>query len=107
MARPSDGDNPPRIGCAARPGRANGRRRAGAGRPDGEDNRLHIAYPIESRGEVHGAIVVDAVAKPGPDLQRILRRLHWGAGWIEGFVWRNRSEEMKSRLDAAATRSRC
>ncbi len=71
--------------------------------PTVEDNRLHIAYPIESRDEVHGVIVVDAVAKPGPDLQRILRRLHWGAGWIEGFVWRNRAEGMKTRLDAAAT----
>ena len=67
-----------------------------------DESVLHIAYPIESRGEAHGVVVVDAVAKPGPDLQRILRRLHWGAGWIESFVWRNRTEEMKQQLDAAA-----
>ncbi|MCK1711519.1 MULTISPECIES: HlyD family secretion protein [unclassified Bradyrhizobium] len=72
---------------------------AGAG-PD--DTGLHIAYPIESRGEIHGVVVVDAAAKPGADLQRILRRLHWGAGWIEGFVWRNRTEDVKHQLDVAA-----
>jgi multidrug resistance efflux pump len=68
-----------------------------------DESGLHIAYPIESRSEVHGVVVIDAVAKPGPDLQRILRRLHWGAGWIEGFVWRNRTEEVKQQLDVAAT----
>ena len=67
-----------------------------------DDSGLHIAYPIESRGEIHGVVVVDAAAKPGPDLQRILRRLHWGAGWIEGFVWRNRADEVKHQLDVAA-----
>ena len=67
-----------------------------------DESGLHIAFPIESRGEVHGVVVVDAVAKPGADLQRILRRLHWGAGWIEGFVWRNRTEESKRQLDVAA-----
>jgi multidrug resistance efflux pump len=63
---------------------------------------LHIAYPIESRGEVHGVVVVDVAAGPSSDLQRILRRLHWGAGWIEGFVWRNRTEDVKHQLDVAA-----
>lgn len=66
------------------------------------ESRLHIAYPVEHRGEVHGVVVVDVVAGSGADVQRILRRLHWGAGWIEGFVWRNRTEDVKHQLDVAA-----
>jgi multidrug efflux pump subunit AcrA (membrane-fusion protein) len=63
---------------------------------------LLIAYPIENQGEIHGVVVMDTAAKPGAELQHVLRRIHWGAGWIEAFISRNLVSEARHKLDAAA-----
>jgi hypothetical protein len=63
---------------------------------------LLVAHPIEGLGEVHGVLVMDTAAKPGSELQQVLRRMHWGAGWIEAFIARNRVAEVGHKLDAAS-----
>jgi hypothetical protein len=53
---------------------------------------IHVAYPIDVRGQVYGVVVLDVLSHPGVDLQTVLRQLHWGTGWLEGLFWRIRSE---------------
>lgn len=77
-------------------------------RPSSEDGgsaraHHHIAYPIESDGGIHGVIVIDTGTPSGTELRDIMRRLHWGAGWIEGLVWRQRHGAAEARLADAAT----
>ncbi|MBI4241068.1 MAG: HlyD family efflux transporter periplasmic adaptor subunit [Candidatus Rokubacteria bacterium] len=82
------------------------------GGPDGGPSRerYEVAYPIEVAGRLHGVIVLDVVPRPEPQLQAVLRRLHWGAAWLEVLFRREeaaRDEAAKGRLqmvlDLAAT----
>jgi multidrug efflux pump subunit AcrA (membrane-fusion protein) len=66
------------------------------------ESGLLIAYPIEGLGEIHGVVVMDTSANPGAELQKILRSIYWGGGWIETFILRHRSADAVHRLDAAA-----
>jgi multidrug resistance efflux pump len=62
----------------------------------------HIAYPIEVSGKVHGVVVLEAEPSPMVDIQAHMRRLHWGAAWIEVMIRRSeatQSEELKERLE--------
>jgi RND family efflux transporter MFP subunit len=54
----------------------------------------HIAYPVEVSGKVHGVVVLEAEQSPRGEIQDIMRRLHWGAAWLEVMV--RRSEAAKS-----------
>jgi RND family efflux transporter MFP subunit len=70
-----------------------------------------VAYPIEVAGRLHGVVVLDVVPRPEPQLQAVLRRLHWGAAWLEVLARREetaRDAAVKGRLQtvldlAAAT----
>ena len=42
-----------------------------------------IGYPIEVRGALHGAAVLEVLPASESQLQAMLRQLHWGAAWLE------------------------
>jgi hypothetical protein len=63
---------------------------------------LHVAYPLEADGDVHGAVVLDLVARPEVQLQSVLRQLLWGAGWLEALLRRQRAGHEAHRLERAA-----
>lgn len=52
---------------------------------DGEtwDGSYEIGYPVEVRGALHGAIVLDVSPTSEEKLQGMMRQLHWGAAWLE------------------------
>lgn len=47
---------------------------------------LLLAYPLDVRGELRGVVVLDAVARPEPQVQAALRALHWGMGWLDAML---------------------
>lgn len=63
---------------------------------------LHVAYPVEADGEVHGAVVLDVVARPEAQLQGVLRQLLWGAGWLEALLRRQGAGRESRTLERAA-----
>ena len=40
---------------------------------------FHVAYPIEAVGKLRGVVVLDVAPRSEPELQAVLRQLHWGA----------------------------
>lgn len=64
-------------------------------------NAAHVAYPVDVRGRLWGVVVVDVGACPEAALQEILRRLHWGSGWVEALFHR-RQAELDARQVAAS-----
>jgi hypothetical protein len=42
-----------------------------------------IAYPVMHSGSACGVAVLDLQCASEPALQRAMRQLHWGAGWLE------------------------
>ena len=52
----------------------------------------HIAYPIEVDEKLHGVVVLDVASRPEPQLQTILRQLHWGSAWLEVLFRRQESQ---------------
>lgn len=52
---------------------------------EGETQNGHnqIGYPVEVRGSLHGAAVLDVVPRSGVELQGLMRQLHWGSAWLE------------------------
>jgi hypothetical protein len=63
---------------------------------------LHVAYPVETDGEVHGTVVLDLAARPEAQLQAVLRQLLWGAGWLEALLRRQGAGRESRRLERAA-----
>jgi RND family efflux transporter MFP subunit len=64
--------------------------------PEGADGappreRYDVAYPIEVGGRLHGVVVLDVAPRPEPQLQAVLRRLHWGVAWLEVLLRREES----------------
>jgi multidrug resistance efflux pump len=53
-----------------------------------------IAYPIEISGQLHGVVVLGVDQQDKKEVQAIMRRLHWGAAWLEVLI--RRSETAKS-----------
>ena len=63
-----------------------------------------VAYPLEVRNELYGAIVLDVYPQAESELQALLRQLHWGAGWLESLFSRERLEQevaAKGRIQRA------
>jgi len=61
----------------------------------------HIAYPLEVSGKVHGVVVLGVDLRSRDEVQTIMRRLHWGAGWLEVILLRSdiaRSADTIERL---------
>lgn len=71
------------------------------GRP-AEAPGLVLAYPVDLRGEVRGAVVLDVAGRPEAQVQLAFRALTWGMGWIDAML---RGEEV-ARLASGAERSR-
>jgi RND family efflux transporter MFP subunit len=42
-----------------------------------------VSYPIEVRGVLHGATVLEIPSRSDDKLKGAMRRLHWGAAWLE------------------------
>lgn len=62
---------------------------------------LVLAYPVDLRHELRGAVVLDIAARADVPLQQALRALHWGIGWLDSML---RGEEV-ARLATGAERS--
>lgn len=71
------------------------------GRP-AEAPGLVLAYPVDLRGELRGAVVLDVAGRPEAQVQQAFRALTWGMGWIDAML---RGEEV-ARLAHGAERSR-
>jgi multidrug resistance efflux pump len=68
----------------------------------GQPNALVIvAYPVELDGQLQGAVVLDVAERPEAMLQRVLRQLHWGIGWIETLFLRRQTLEHDETLQRA------
>lgn len=63
---------------------------------------LVLAYPLDLRGELRGAVVLDVAGRPEAQVQQAFRALTWGMGWLDAML---RGEEV-ARLGEAADRSR-
>ncbi|HYF20522.1 MAG TPA: HlyD family efflux transporter periplasmic adaptor subunit [Ramlibacter sp.] len=63
---------------------------------------LHVAYPVEADGDVHGTVVLDIAARPEAQLQGVLRQLLWGGGWLEALLRRQGAGREVRRLERAA-----
>ncbi len=61
----------------------------------------HAAYPVDISGKLWGVVVVDLGACPDLTLQGALRRLHWGAGWVETLFHRRQAEQDAQKLATA------
>ena len=79
---------------------------------EGETQNGHyeIGYPIEVRGVLHGAAVLEVVSKSEAKLQGMMRQLHWGAAWLELLCSREAvaaekatRERLQAALDLVAT----
>jgi Barrel-sandwich domain of CusB or HlyD membrane-fusion/GAF domain len=56
-------------------------------------NGVHVAYPIEVAGCLHGVVVLDVKAPSRAGLNVTLRQLHWGMGWLETLFRRKQADE--------------
>jgi len=83
------------------------------GEPDegqAQNGYYEIGYPIEARGSLHGAAVLEVTPKSEGKLQGMMRQLHWGASWLELLFAREAEaaeketrEKIQAALDLVAT----
>jgi RND family efflux transporter MFP subunit len=69
-----------------------------------ENGHYEIGYPIEARGSLHGATVLEVTPKSEAKLQGMMRQLHWGAAWLELLFSREAvaaEQETRERIQAA------
>jgi multidrug resistance efflux pump len=57
-----------------------------------------VAYPVEVTGMLQGVVVIELAGQTQADLVAALRRLHWGAGWLETLFRRHESDQSVARL---------
>lgn len=73
-----------------------------AGEEVNAPENVHVAYPIEVSGKLHGVVVLEVEEHPRQELQAILRMLHWGAAWLEVMIRRGEAQkasELSERLE--------
>ena len=77
---------------------------------DPQNGHYEIGYPIEVRGALHGAAVLEVASKSEAKLQGMMRQLHWGAAWLELLFSREAvaaekttRERIQAALDLVAT----
>ena len=63
-----------------------------------EDGEAHAAYPFDVAGKLWGVVAVNVGRQPDAALQDALRRLTWGAGWIETLFYRRKAEQDGQRV---------
>ncbi|WBH15000.1 efflux RND transporter periplasmic adaptor subunit [Sphingomonas radiodurans] len=59
--------------------------------PVAKNGHTLIAYPVASSEQIHGVIVLALADSSSSGLQRALRELHWGVGWILSLVWQHKA----------------
>jgi hypothetical protein len=71
---------------------------------------LHIALPVQRQTETIGIVVLAGRRRSDEDSQLLLRRLHWGLGWLQHtvsstktLVHERRMQHMGALLEALAT----
>ncbi|MFZ4407309.1 MAG: HlyD family efflux transporter periplasmic adaptor subunit [Paracraurococcus sp.] len=64
----------------------------------GGPDAAQAAYPIEAGGTLHGVVVVEVRGQPPAAMAGVLRRLHWGAGWLETLIRRRNAEQDEARI---------
>jgi multidrug resistance efflux pump len=72
--------------------------------PNHFPENIHIAYPVEVDGQLHGTVVLGVDESDRNAVQAIMRQLHWGAAWLEVLIRRTRagaSEAVSGRLQKA------
>ncbi len=63
---------------------------------------LRIAYPVDLRGDLRGAVVYELSARDEAQVQAAVRALHWGIGWLDALL---RGQEIE-RLGQFSQRAR-
>jgi RND family efflux transporter MFP subunit len=83
-------------------------------RPTGEpgeppEPRVHVAYPLEVAGRLHGVVVLEVTPRADDELQAALRQLYWGSAWLEVLLRRDAEvretaarQRLQTVLDMAA-----
>lgn len=69
--------------------------------PNNMPESIHISYPIEVSGKIHGVVVLEVQDRAHHEVQGIMRQLHWGSAWLEVMFQRAdifRAEETNERL---------
>ncbi len=72
--------------------------------PNHFPENIHIAYPIEVEGKLHGTVVLGVDETDRNAVQAIMRQLHWGAAWLEVLIRRTQavsSDAVSQRLQKA------
>jgi RND family efflux transporter MFP subunit len=81
------------------------RERRGLAEPAGDAasgrGGVHLAYPIEVGERLFGVVVLDIAPRPDPQLQEVLRALHWGAGWLDSLFRQRQAQEDGRKLERA------
>lgn len=60
-----------------------------------------VAYPIEVKSQLWGAVVLSLLPCSDAALQTAQRKLHWGAGWIETLFHRRQADRDARQLESA------
>ncbi len=68
---------------------------------DPETGRARAAHPIEVDGHLTGLALIE-IAGDDDDVQRMVRELHWGIGWLQAEILRRAMAENAARLDRGA-----
>ena len=64
-----------------------------------------VSYPIEVRGVLHGATVLEIPTRSDDKLKGAMRRLHWGAAWLELMFSREKvTAEIAARANGSSRR---
>lgn len=58
--------------------------------------RYQIAYPVEFDNTLIGVVVLEVSSRPQSDLQKALRHLHWGIGWLIDFFRQQQTKEKQN-----------
>ena len=74
------------------------------------NGRYEIGYPVEVRGALHGAVVLEVTTHSDVEPQGMMERLRWGVAWLELMFAREAvvaeratRERIQSALDLVAT----
>lgn len=60
-----------------------------------------IGYPIGADGRTRGVVLLSVAGLSAPQLQLLLRELHWGVGWIHSILWQHRAADADDKSAAA------
>ncbi len=70
--------------------------------PPAADGMAHVGYPIEVSGQLLGAVVFDIGPGTLSGLQEVLRRIHWGSGWLADHFLQRQLQRREAELTRTA-----